>query len=283
MIKTGNFITIDYLNEYYEHLAEMCLEYYDTPEYRNSVMILGTNVKVPLHEIKQKHDDQKEFIIYQTEQLFGGSAFTWHSVDKIINNFDDVDQLWDFDPINILYLKKFRNIAVSKFYPLRYTCKLDSELYKSDYNPIDVLFTGTVNERRFNWIYKTLQYGFQNNLKIMTLIGVTGDYLKDCIRKSKIILNIHPFEPFNRQEQVRMFYPIINGKCVISEPSQCNCLGESVIEVERENIVSLIEDLLKNNKYKSIGINARNKFIENTTDENRYDNYRKNLLKMYEE
>ena len=68
------------------------------------------------------------------------------------------------------------------------------------------------------------------------------------MERSKIILNIHSTDTFNRQEQPRIFYALINKMCVLSEPSQKNYFEDAVIE--SEDFLASTQSLLKNDKYK---------------------------------
>ena len=68
------------------------------------------------------------------------------------------------------------------------------------------------------------------------------------MEKSKIILNLHHTETFNRQEQPRIFYALINKRCVVSEFSTKNYFGEAVIETS--SLTSTIENLLELDRYK---------------------------------
>ena len=51
---------------------------------------------------------------------------------------------------------------------------------------------------------------FYNKIKFMFVYGVEGAELDEYIDRSKIILNIHAFGPYARQEQPRIFYLLIN-------------------------------------------------------------------------
>ena len=77
---------------------------------------------------------------------------------------------------------------------------------------------------------------------------------------SKTILNLHAFEPYNRQEQVRMFYPVINSKTIISETSQLNNMPKCIIESDILNISKVILSVCKTNLWIDFGIQAEENF-----------------------
>ena len=76
-----------------------------------------------------------------------------------------------------------------------------------------------------------------------------------------IILNIHAYEGNNRQEQVRMFYPVINGACVVSERSARNYMDGCITECPLQYIPETIENILKNDMWKKLGDNAVYNFM----------------------
>ena len=71
------------------------------------------------------------------------------------------------------------------------------------------------------------------------------------MERSKIILNIHHCKDYNRQEQPRIFYALMNKKCVVSQPSTKNYFGEAIVEAN--DIVKAVKNLIKDDKYKIQG------------------------------
>ena len=88
---------------------------------------------------------------------------------------------------------------------------------------------------------------------------------KECQRVSALnmtrFLNIHAYEGNNRQEQVRMFYPVINGACVVSERSARNYMDGCITECPLQYIPETIENILKNDMWKKLGDNAVYNFM----------------------
>jgi hypothetical protein len=77
---------------------------------------------------------------------------------------------------------------------------------------IDVLFYGSLNERRVKVLGKLQEKG----VKVTDLFGVYGHKRDAYISRSKIVLNIHFFES-KVFEIVRISYLLANRKFVISE------------------------------------------------------------------
>ena len=86
------------------------------------------------------------------------------------------------------------------------------------------------------------------------------------IADSKTILNLHAFEPYNRQEQTRMFYPVINEKTVISEKSQVNNMQSCIIESNIEDLAKVILSVCKTNIWVDFGIQAEKIFKKITQE-----------------
>jgi len=80
-------------------------------------------------------------------------------------------------------------------------------------NPdIDVLFYGSINERRKKILTGLTDAGFS----VKHLFGIYGEDRDAIIARSKVILNVH-FYPAPIWEIFRCSYAIANGKCVVSE------------------------------------------------------------------
>ena len=126
---------------------------------------------------------------------------------------------------------------------------------------IDVIFYGASNERRAK-IFENISNSLHNEANIMWIYGMTGQTLDKYIGNAKIILNLHTYEPWNRQEQTRMFYPIINGKTVVSEKSQENNMDGCVIEAETNDLPNVLRIILKNDIWRYYGKFAKENFMK---------------------
>ena len=131
----------------------------------------------------------------------------------------------------------------AKFRPVKYTESLRKVTPVAEPD-IDVLFYGSTTDHR-NEFFKNFHGKFiaPNNdedymqifmkLSTMCLSGIDDSRLDEFISRSKIILNLQPYkleDGEDRQSQVRIYYPLINGKCVVSEKSKRNYFGNSILE-----------------------------------------------------
>lgn len=248
---SGDHIKIHQLNVFFSDVTFMLLEIFDLPRYENSVFILGDYVYHPIQYFRQLYPDSR-IIIYQLEQMVGSD--TWHSVAKTIEHIRGADEIWDYDYLNAEYLSWYQ-VKVDRVIPLLYTSSLERVKPVSPPS-IDVLFYGYINERRFR-ILKGLQKALYNRISLMWLYGVHGEALDPYIANSKIILNLHAFEPWHRQEQVRIFYPVINSKLVISETSQVNYFDDCIVEADEHELADVLTYWLVKKRWLGKGIYGR--------------------------
>jgi hypothetical protein len=252
IVITGKFIKIYELNKFFSHVSSMMLEHFDTPRYANTVFLLGTYILESVAEIRKKFPGLR-IIAYQLEQLMAGN--NWHSVKTTMSNLEGADEIWDFDFLNSAFLAE-NGIKVNRLVPILHTSLLQRIDFKED--PFfDVLFYGYMNERRFK-IFHDLQKSLYGNIKLNWIYGSCD--IDKYIQDSKVILNLHAFEPYSRQEQVRMFYPIINYKTVISEASQLNNLSGSIIESSLEDLAGSIKCVCHSDIWREFGKQAETNF-----------------------
>ena len=256
----GEYITIEEYNIYFASVTDMLLEHFDTPEYKDTVIILGSYIKYPATMFKSKYPNKK-IIVYQLEQMIKVPGDTWCNTQRTIQNLIGADEIWDYDELNIKFLEEYHNIVVDRLIPLRYVKSLDRNM-KVGNEDIDLLFYGQLYGRRLRIIQK-LEQCIYGKVNLVCLFGITGEELDKYIERSKIVLNIHAFEPYHRQEQQRIFYLLINGKCVLSEESQLNHFGEMITEFKESNMVGKINYILENDRYRKFGLDAREKFKRN--------------------
>lgn len=226
----------------------------NNPKYNTTVFVLGYNVLKNLNDIKAKYPGYK-VIIYQLEQLYDGSP--WVNRQSFYN-LRAADEIWDYDQSNIAWMRQNYKFD-AKFVPLMYTEALKRlppvGEFKSD---IDVLFYGYMHERRAKLLFY-LQQKFAGKFKVFDLYGIWGDELDSYIKRSKIVLNLHSSDKA-KQEQARMYYPVINGRCVVSEKSPQNYMGDSIIEIEYDKLGDGIISLLKTGRWEQYASDASAKY-----------------------
>lgn len=242
---------------YYDHwhmLVKMIKENYETVENLNSSMILAEYVKRPLADIKRELPaENQRTIVYQLEPLV--KKHLW-STQHIINNISDADEIWDYDLQNIEILKQHGLQA--KFKPMRYTASLQT--VKNLDNPdIDLLFYGGMTEYRnkfLNYFWNATDPEIFKTLNFVWIKNITDAKLDEYIGRSKIILNLNPYDGDTRQQQTRIFYALINNKCVVSQSSPINYFGDSIFEfTDHHSLNRLLKLLLENNNWRNRSIN----------------------------
>lgn len=223
------------------------------PEYENTVVVLGYNIiKMPFNVFKQSYPTSR-IIVYNLEQMFEGSPWVnQHTMNWLLAAND----VWDYDRENIQFLRS-RSI-VAKYVPFDYQEQLAT--YPTMEKDIDVLFYGMLSARRMrllsNWC-NTTAYTY----KTMIVTGVTGSELATLIARSKILLNIHAWDKSSRQEQVRLFRPIINNTCVVSERSKYNQFGQAIVEINNMgNMNMVLSKVLSSGDWQTIGVSAAQKW-----------------------
>jgi 2-polyprenyl-3-methyl-5-hydroxy-6-metoxy-1,4-benzoquinol methylase len=263
----GKYIIVSSLNQWYDHVVKMLLEHYDTEEYADTVFILGGHPNGKFSSYQDKYKDKK-FIIYQLEQLFRHpKEKTWQNVTLLVDWLRESKALgatiWDMCIANQAFLETYQAIEVDQVVPLKFTESLE-ELENKEDPEIDVLFYGNLNPRRAK-ILSHLSWSFYfKGYKVMWVSNVDFETQKKYIENSKIILNLHHTEDYNRQEQPRIFYAVNNKKCVVSEPSQINYFGDGI--VESDDLVGAISHLLEDDRYKAQAQKGYNAFRKTLDD-----------------
>lgn len=157
-------------------------------------LLPSSNVNLPRHSI-----------LYNLEQISLDSS--WFSSDllQFFRNYP----LWDYSERNLKALTKM-GITNVQHLPVGFTSKT-SELPQVDQD-IDVLFYGSINQRRKHIIDQLINKG----IKVKVINGLYGYPRDQLIARSKIIINIHFYEA-KVFEIVRISHLLANSKFVISE------------------------------------------------------------------
>ncbi len=146
-----------------------------------------------------------DLILFNLEQVQPGSPWFNSAYLNLLQKFT----VWDYSRQNIRELRKM-GITNVAYCGIGY----EPELSRIPAVPedIDILFYGSVNERRKKILDELLQLG----IKLKPLFGVYGAERDAFIARAKIILNIHFYEA-RILEIVRISYLLANKKFVISE------------------------------------------------------------------
>lgn len=238
-------------NDVFYHIEIMAYDVYGSnPLFDNVLLGIGPQFIPSIKELHEKYPNLKP-IGYQFEQLFNGSHHVNNKLGEWVNRGSEI---WDYDLNNINFIADtFAKNA--KFRPLIYSDNLKTIENLSDPD-IDVLFYGTTNDRR-KTIIDMIKY--QNPTRNIVWTSAWGANLDPLIARSKIILNLHYYETCI-QEQARMFYPLINNKCIVSEPSVLNYYSDIIREYPTEHLGKAIAYLLDRDLWRDIAKNASNDF-----------------------
>lgn len=169
------------------------------------------NILIGCHLLDPKFIGQvpKSTIIFNTEQIYNDPTDWNKNIFVWATNFE----VWDYSIRNIEKLKEMR-VNRAKHFKIgfqRELVRLD-KLKKKD---VDVLFYGSINERRKNILEKLIAKG----LMVKTLFGVYGKERDGWIERSKLVLN-HHFYNSRGFEIVRVFYLLTNSVAVVSEVNE---------------------------------------------------------------
>jgi len=119
-------------------------------------------------------------------------------------------EVWDYSASNVAWLAE-RGVA-AKHVPIGYMPQMTRipDVPKD----IDVLFYGSLNERRNNVLTEL----YRRRLKVRHVFGAYGKKRDALIARSRIVLNMHHYEA-QIFEMVRCSYLFANRACVVSEES----------------------------------------------------------------
>lgn len=206
----------------------------------------NVNIILGVHLIHEDIMDKlpKSTIIYNLEQ-FDSQSMLNNATFRKYKRFT----VWDYSKRNI---EKFKTLGFGNHIyhvPIGYVPEL-TRITKSSTQDIDVLFYGSINERRAQIIEELKQ----NGLNVVSLFGVYGEERDAAIARSKIIINIHYYNS-SILELVRISYLLANRKAVLAE---CNegteleeYLKEAVALAPYDKLVETCIELAKNDKQRN--------------------------------
>jgi hypothetical protein len=245
-----NFYYNQFLAKHWNQLVTMVEDNYIAGYNQSDYVVMGLHCHHSMITYKQEIEPDSKLILYQTEPLVSGQH--WHSVQKIIDNINGVDEVWDYDFENIDILRS--NGIEARFAPPAYSERL-KRVNNIDNPDIDVLFYGCHSTHRYEYLRDLITTmkndetttDFLMNRNVVWLYNITDDLLDEFIGRSKIILNLKPYEHTVRQQQTRIYYPLINDKCVLSERCNINYFGDTIhefsgIEEMKQKVVHLLQD-----------------------------------------
>ena len=166
------------------------------------------NILIGCHLLDPSYINQvpKSTIILNTEQIYNDTT-SWNSnIFEWVKSFE----VWDYSERNIEKLKSL-DVDRVKLLKIGYQKELRRINISAD-KDIDILFYGSINERRAEIINELIKRG----LRVKTLFGVYGKERDEWIGRSQLVLNLH-FYNSHIFEVVRVFYLLSNSIAVIGE------------------------------------------------------------------
>ena len=217
------------------------------------------NIIVGVHLLKPDliSSFPRSSIILNTEQLWSDTASEWK---ETIFQWSKSFEVWDYSELNI---EKLRLVGAQNCKHLRigYHKKL-RRLAKPPTQDIDVLFYGSINDRRRHVINALLARGVQTRI----LFGVYGRERDELIERSKVVLNLHFFDS-KIFETVRVFYLMTNSKAVVAEVGPDThiepCYRDGICAADYESLVDCCVSLLSDDERREKLEEAANAAIRN--------------------
>ncbi|MBU3550122.1 hypothetical protein ICN13_02055 [Polynucleobacter sp. MWH-Berg-3C6] len=211
----------------------------------NNLTFNVKNILIGCHLLDPSYIKQvpKSTIIVNTEQIYNDTT-SWNSnIFVWVKNFE----VWDYSELNI---EKLKSLGVDrvKLLKIGYQKEL-RRINMSTNKDIDVLFYGSINERRAEIINGLINRG----LRVKTLFGVYGKERDEWIGRSQIVLNHHYYNS-HIFEIVRVFYLLSNSIAVVGEVNDSTSISslykEGIYPSKYEDLVDSCLKLIKDNSLK---------------------------------
>jgi len=144
---------------------------------------------------------------------------------------------WDYSAVNARLLG-------THHVPLSYVRPFVRPLVQQPFPDIDVLFYGSCNERRSSVLDQMHKLG----LRTQIVFGAFGEGLDQLIARSKVILNVHFYDP-GLFESVRVLPLVHRGVCVLGEQSRDNEGMDICLTVPYADLAKTAQLLVDNDNY----------------------------------
>lgn len=164
-------------------------------------IVLGSNL-LPRYPLPLP----KDAILYNLEQIDPGSTWLRPELRALFR----AHEVWDYSARNAARYAEL-GLAAPRVVPIGWVPEL-TRIPRAPREDVDVLFYGSVNERRLA-ILRALQ---ARGLAVEAHYGLYGERRDRLVARAKVILNVHFFEA-KVFEIVRVSYLLANGRCVLSE------------------------------------------------------------------
>jgi hypothetical protein len=168
---------------------------------------LGKFLRRRFPEIDWREIIRDDDIVYNAGQL-REELIDAQETDEILRE----RVIWDFSARNVEFLQR-RGCRQATLVPLGTVSELQ-RIPRREYDA-DVMFYGVANIRRSAVLDRLKASGLRCRF-FDQRSPIWGEERDDLIGRTKIILNIHFYE-YKIFEILRAFYPLMNGKCLVSE------------------------------------------------------------------
>ena len=177
-----------------------------------------------------------DLIIFNTEN--SRSHWITDEYRRILNRF----VAWDYSEENAADLSK--QVGREIYYLKMFYVEEQTRIVHSAEKSIDVLFYGEVHERRL----KVLEGLRNRGLAVEFVRGVFGADLDELISRSKVVLNMHYFEP-GRLEMIRIFDLLANRVAVVSELNADERINpdlkDAIVAAPYDQLIDVAESLVR--------------------------------------
>ncbi len=146
-------------------------------------------------------------VVYNVEQMGGADLPAWYPA------LASRVRVWDYSELNLPFWARVHCLAPVEVVPIGFAPDLE-RIRPTAEQDIDVLFYGSVNERRRQVLLALESAG----VRVHHAFGIYGAERDALIARSKLVLNVHYYES-KVFEIVRVSYLLANAKAVVTEPS----------------------------------------------------------------
>ena len=193
-----------------------------------------------------------KYIIYQIEQL-NQNLYYYHKLSQnIINLMTNAYRIYDYSAVNLEYYPDTLKYKIKLFIPY---IPNNFEFLKTSLreNNNNILFIGTLNERRTNILNNLKNYIISQNLDYNLLIfeKLFNIQLKEVLKTCSYVLNLHYYN--NAILEVFRFEDVIpyNVKILSEEPGN-KCENYYINIYQKNNFVDFFPIIEENNDFNNI-------------------------------
>lgn len=198
------------LQEVIEALQEVLTTLgFDVDSTLNQPLEGATNIYFLAHLLQESERDSLPpgSILYNFEQIFHGAP----ALTPIFLELVRRHEVWDYSQRNLTMLRFLSGARNLRYVPVGYAPGL-TRIPSASEQDIDVLFYGSINERRRVILGQLRESG----LRVEQLFGVYGSERDAYIARAKVVLNLH-YYPSQILEMVRVSYLLANAKALVCE------------------------------------------------------------------